>query len=353
MWKKLIAAAILAGCGVVAHAQTSVVLYGIVDATVRYSTHQDAKGDSAFSVGDGAVTGSRFGLRVTEDIGGGYKALAVLENGFTPQNGQFNQGGRLWGRNSYVGLATPYGEIDLGRQYTIAHVAIAKWDVFQLANNSIISFEGSNITGLRNDSMVKYTKQFAGLTISGQYTFGGVAGDINASSVRGVSAIYDGNNFEAGAYYQMSEDQSAVYFGAVSAALASKQTVWGLGGTYTAGPVKLYGHYENNQLNVAAYRNQTFSVGANYTITPAWSILGETYYDRLRHPGPNGNGSRSTTGVVLDYSFSKTSDIYTELDYTKLTGGWVQLANNTALSASSFFGNTNRLGIDIGIRHRF
>jgi predicted porin len=353
MFRKVVIVAALCGCAVSAHAQSSVVLYGIVDATVRYNTHDNAQGNSAILEGDGAVTGSRFGFRVTEDLGNNMRAIAMLENGFSPQTGAANQGGLLFGRFSYVGLEGPLGNVYLGRQYTIAHVAVAKWDAFQLANNAVLSFEGGNVTALRNNNMVKYSKSFGGLNISGQYTFGGVAGDVNEDSVRGISAIYDGQNFEAGAFFQSSEDVSTAYYGAVPASLASKQTVWGLGGTYLVGPVRFYAHYENNQLNVANYHNQTYSLGWNYTITPTWALLGSTYLDKLKHPGPDGDGTRFTGGLVLDYFLSKSSDIYTEVDYTKLSGGWVQLANNTALGSADFFGNASRFSVALGLRHRF
>lgn len=351
--KAAVAAAALCGCASLAHAQSSVTLYGIVDSTMRYSTNEDPQGHSRVTVGDGAITGSRFGFRGVEDLGGSMKAIVWLENGFNPATGVANQSGRLFGRISLVGLEGNFGGIYLGRQYTIAHVAIAKWDVFQLANNALLSFEGGNITALRNDNMVKYTKSFGGLTISGQYAFGGVAGDINANSSRGASVIYEDNRFSAGAFVQSSDDVSSAYYGAVPASLASRQLVWGLGGTYLAGPVKLYAHYENSQLDLAHYRNQTFSLGAAYTITPSWQLLGSTYYDKLKHPGANGDGTRFTAGLMLDYLLSKTSDIYTEVDYTKLTGGWVKLANNTALGSASLYGNANRLGVMVGLRHRF
>jgi predicted porin len=353
MFRKVVAAGALLGWAAAAQAQSSVTLYGIVDSTIRYSTHEDAQGDHKFSAGDGAITGSRFGFRGIEDLGGGMRSVFVLENGFTPTTGTANQSGRLFGRMSYVGLEGAFGGIYLGRQYTIAHVAIAKWDVFQLANNALLSFEGGNITALRNDNMVKYSKSFGGLTVSGQYTFGGVAGDVNANSVRGASAIYDGSNYEVGAFIQSSDDVSSAYYGAVPASLASRQMVWGLGGTYQVGPVKLFGHYENSQLDVANYHNQTFSLGAAYTVTPAFQLLGSTYLDKLKHPGPNGDGTRFTAGFVADYFLSKTSDVYTEIDYTKLSGGWVQLANNTALGSASLYGNSSRLGISVGLRHRF
>ncbi len=66
----------------------------------------------------GNLQGSRWGLRGTEDLGGGLKAIFVLENGFNVFNGTLGQGGDELGRQAYVGLpTTQFGTVTLGRQY--------------------------------------------------------------------------------------------------------------------------------------------------------------------------------------------------------------------------------------------
>lgn len=90
-----------------AHAQSSVTLYGLIDAGIMY-TNNVASGNShggLVQATTGAVNGSRFGVRGTEDLGGGLKALFVLENGFNAENGKLGQDGRLFGRFAYVGLS--------------------------------------------------------------------------------------------------------------------------------------------------------------------------------------------------------------------------------------------------------
>jgi predicted porin len=66
----------------------------------------------------GTINGSRWGLRGAEDLGGGLKAIFVLENGFSVQNGRLAQDGREFGRQAYVGVgSTQFGTVTLGRQY--------------------------------------------------------------------------------------------------------------------------------------------------------------------------------------------------------------------------------------------
>src|SRR5215475_6162328 len=70
------------------HAQSSVTLYGIVDESVRYMTHTNKAGDSTVGLGNGGMSESRWGLRGTEDLGGGWSAFFRLENRFYINSGQ-------------------------------------------------------------------------------------------------------------------------------------------------------------------------------------------------------------------------------------------------------------------------
>jgi len=99
-----------------AHAQSSVTLYGIVDAGFTYTNNQ--KGQSAYQATPGNVQGSRWGLTGSEDLGGGNKVLFKLENSFNLETGALGGGGRMFGRGAWVGLSNDQaGMITLGRQY--------------------------------------------------------------------------------------------------------------------------------------------------------------------------------------------------------------------------------------------
>src|SRR6201991_4500888 len=100
----------------VCHAQSSITLYGIIDATLSYTTNQG--GPHNIQLLDGGPSLSRWGLRGTEDLGGGLKAIFTLENGFNPAHGTLSQNNRLFGRQAFVGLSSDqYGSIKLGRMY--------------------------------------------------------------------------------------------------------------------------------------------------------------------------------------------------------------------------------------------
>ncbi|MGH8783237.1 porin, partial [Paraburkholderia sp.] len=113
-----------------AYAQSSVTLYGILDTGVEYVSHANAAGNGVVRMP--GITGeipSRWGLRGSEDLGGGYKAVFNLENGFNTRGGDVNQGGRLFGRQAWVGIASPYGQLSFGRVYTMTYWAMIDSDV--------------------------------------------------------------------------------------------------------------------------------------------------------------------------------------------------------------------------------
>ena len=114
MKKHAIALAALGLVSGVASAQSSVTLYGVVDVAL-----ERVKGATSLTrVTSGQQQGSRWGLRGTEDLGGGMKATFLLESGFNADVGTLGQGGRLFGRQGYVGLGGGWGTVRLGRQYT-------------------------------------------------------------------------------------------------------------------------------------------------------------------------------------------------------------------------------------------
>src|SRR5699024_8585999 len=125
MKKTLLAAALAVGFAGVAQAETSVTLYGIIDTGIAYDRIKvDGEKMTKTGLYDGTnlgQAGSRWGLRGTEDLGNGLRAVFQLESGFNVTNGKSMQGGRLFGRQATLGLhSDSWGQIDIGRQTNIA-----------------------------------------------------------------------------------------------------------------------------------------------------------------------------------------------------------------------------------------
>ena len=104
--KKLVASFFLiASQSTIALAQDRLTLYGIIDIGLQYTTVRQTsdrllQSNQFFGVSSGVQSGSRFGLRGTHEMGGGFETVFTLENGFNAGTGEAQQGGRLFGRQS-------------------------------------------------------------------------------------------------------------------------------------------------------------------------------------------------------------------------------------------------------------
>ena len=110
----------LACCG--AHAQSNVQVYGVVDAGLVFERGTPAGNTSNLS--SGVASGSRLGFKGTEDLGNGLSASFVIESGIAIDSGASGQGGLTFGRQSFISLASPYGTVSAGRQYSPYYKAL-------------------------------------------------------------------------------------------------------------------------------------------------------------------------------------------------------------------------------------
>ncbi|WP_373979888.1 porin [Achromobacter sp. JD417] len=175
MKKTLFATAIFAALSGMAQAETSVTLYGLIDTGVGY---QRIKGDgfheSKVGMSNGVSSGSRWGLRGSEDLGDGLSAVFTLESGFNSANGQSGQSSRLFGRQATIGLkSSSWGLLEFGRQTNIASKYLGAIDPFGASyGQANIGNAFSAANTVRYDNMVQYsTPSFGGFQAGIGYSF--------------------------------------------------------------------------------------------------------------------------------------------------------------------------------------
>ena len=185
MKKTFVAAAVLGAMASTAFA-ADVTLYGVVDLGLNYTqtktsgligTDANKNGTSDnFAMASGQNSGSRFGLKGTEDLGDGYKVGFVLENGFKADTGAFEKGGRLFHREALLFVQSPYGELSMGRTGALeagtgrygmlADNATAMGTGWDAVGNSDFILKG---TKSRMDNTITYqSPSFAGVTVLAQ-----------------------------------------------------------------------------------------------------------------------------------------------------------------------------------------
>ncbi|MFM0014729.1 porin [Paraburkholderia sediminicola] len=398
MKKSLLALAALGAFAGVAHAQSSVTLYGIIDEGFNINTNSGGK--HLYNLSSGVMQGSRFGLRGTEDLGGGLKAIFVLENGFDVNNGKLGQGGLMFGRQAYVGLSSQFGTVTLGRQYdsVVDYVgpleAGDQWGGYIAAHpGDIDNFNNA----YRTNNTVKYTSaNYGGLTFGGTYSFGGQAGNVTGNQIWSLGAGYNNGPLVLGVGYLNARTPAAsgglfnnggtispntpatataaanfavtspVYAGFAS---ANTYQVVGAGGAYTFGAATIGATYSNIRfanLGVAfasPFKGQsaTFNnaeLNFKYQLTPA--LLVGAAYDYTRGAEING-ASRAQYhqgSLGVDYFLSKRTDVYVIGVYQHALGETLSATGATVNATAGINGlsgssNQNQLAARVGIRHKF
>ncbi|MCD6664699.1 MAG: porin [Hydrogenophaga sp.] len=233
MKKTLIALAALASTA--AFAQSSVTLYGVADAGISKSTGSSTKLSSAGLMNNG---NSRWGVRGTEDLGGGLKAGFNFEQGVNLQDGSLAQSGPgPFSRAAWMNLSGGFGEIRLGRTLNPSFYAAAAWELTGAANYSVVVNQfGAVLGGIRNSSQIAYTSpNMGGFSATIGYVMKG--NDAN-SAVAGEQSKVDLNAIYA-------NGPLSVAFGYNKAQESEKN--WHLGARYNFGMFTLAGGYIDPQ----------------------------------------------------------------------------------------------------------
>jgi predicted porin len=193
MRKQLGAALALAALSQDGLAQTNVAVYGMIDAGLSFETGN--KAGSVTNVTSGIAGGSRLGFKGSEDLGGGSRALFVIESGIQVDTGTSGQGGLPFGRQVFVGIGNDRaGTLTLGRQYAPHYLATVFADPF----SSGTSADEKNLMnavsdGGRMSNSIKYASpQWRGFSGELVYAAGEVNGGGNtAGRAAGFGIAYD------------------------------------------------------------------------------------------------------------------------------------------------------------------
>lgn len=332
--------------GAWAQSTSSVTLFGVTDAYVRYVKTGSA---STTQLGSGGESTSRFGFRGTEDLGGGLKAGFWLESQVGVDTGSVGATSfgvnRFFHRRSTVSLSGRWGEVRAGRDLVPTWTAVSNFDVFGTVGvgtgtnlyNDAAAFGAQH--RVRADNMVAYHLP-SGL--------GGFYGSVAASAGEGSAA---GKYWGARLGYASGPVNVTIAHGNSDSVTAPNQKVTVVSGSYDFSVVKLNGTVLQSKLDSARHRfaslNASAPVGAGvikvgYARATGDGVLGTTDY--------RGNkADQLSLGYV--HHLSKRTAVYTTVSYLKNRGN-ARYAVASITNASTAAGDRSR-GIDVGIRHSF
>jgi predicted porin len=381
MKKSLLALAVMGAFAGVAHAQSSVQIYGSFDGGVRYVDNFNNAGDSRITMSSsGTYNSNRLGFKGVEDLGGGMNAHFNLENGFNSGNGALNNTvSQLFDRAAYVGIGGTWGTLDLGRQYSVSFKTIGAYDPFNYKYTGIIPLataaagsQGSSAnpvgygsTRFNND--IQYSGTFGPVTAYAEYALGEVAGDNTAGRAMAVGATFTSGPLSAGAAYTRRNNSGPVAASApatgFSTALTSATTAsdlkndqWTIGGAYKLGPARVAVGYINEKQDLRAGGDADVKhawAGVSYAITPAVEVTGG-YYRTKGGVTAAADGKRDLYIIGATYALSKRTNFYAEVDYNRFKDGFPPVGVATAATGFGPSGAVDKQkGVSVGINHLF
>ncbi|MGF6875626.1 porin [Paraburkholderia sp. MM5477-R1] len=336
----------------VAHAQSSVTLYGIAGGGVRWSNNH--KGGATFQYSS-IETLNRLGFRGSEDLGGGTNAIFDLENSYSTGTGAMSKSGILFDTEAYIGVTGSYGRLTLGRQFTVAEELSIALDPDQISGSNVaIAPDALLVTNFftgdsRFNNMVKYKGQVGGAGFGASYSVGGVAGNTRAGSNYAVAATYQTGPLLGGAGYQRTYNADATQMA---------QT-YQIGGHWQTGPVRVFLSYfelmvSGSGMNSSQRRDRVPQGGITYQVTPAL-ILVAAYYDDIASNLGNvrgASGHKATAYGIADYFLSKRTNVYLEVDRNSFTGAYQTDPTNLA-AFNRNPASTAATGVSIGMTTHF
>ncbi|WP_206956862.1 porin [Trinickia acidisoli] len=342
---------------------SSVTLYGLIDQGVEFVNHV-ATGKTtsdAFREGSGTAT-SFFGLRGQEDLGGGLHTIFDLQGGFAPSNGTSLQGGRMFGRQAYVGLDGKYGRLTFGRQYTMRFYAVHIANPFGTGAQGLTTMD-NGIANARADNAVSYRVALGGLEAGVNYSFGrdAVAGNssvatdcpgetVPSNECREYSTLlhYEGHGWGVATSYERNYGgTSATWGGLTSPKLTDSRFI--VGGYFKFRGAKFGGGWiKRDDEGIATPKSNLVWVTGTVPVTHFFfvdAMVADIKYE---------NSPNKAMALVLrgTYALSKRTMLY-------VTGEHMQNGGNLAFSATNDTpvvappAGGAQISLIAGIRHTF
>ncbi|CAG4925060.1 porin [Paraburkholderia gardini] len=375
MKKQFAAGFALAAIAGAVHAQSSVTLYGTVDAGLMTQTSSAASySTAARNAGsivrykDGGVYTSLWGMRGADDLGGGYKATFQLQGSFDTGSGKSGLGdtgaasSSIFNMAANVGLSGALGSIKMGRQYAPMILALADTDARHaeyfgsvltalLGLNSAAGWVGASTNGsigaVYDSNAIVYTSPaIAGFSASLEYAPGGVAGSIQGNTRESAVLQYNGYGLKAAAIYYNGHDTNPGAATVLSG--LDNNRFMSLSALYTRSGFSISGSYSNgrNPSNSGAADFNMITGGLAYAFTPALMVSSGVYYIKDRNHSANQSTAFS---LSTEYSLSKSTLVYADAGYVDNRG-----VMNQALE----YGQPVAPGVGtsafmVGLRHKF
>lgn len=348
--KKYLGLVVMLAASGAATAQSSVTLFGIVDAGLTYA--KASGGDSVYGMSNSGNLTSRLGLRGMEDLGGGLKAGFWLEGGFHNDSGAGLTAGAFdFKRRSTISLTGDFGEVRLGRAFTRAYENLSRHDVFgQVGIGQNQTWYNAPAAVVRGSNMLTYlSPSLSGFRASADLGFGETAGSASNNRYLGAAATYDNGPLSLSLAAEQWND--AAYTAGTQTIVLDNTSAYGLGAGYNFGAIKLAGlvrQQRNKPITGESLKFNTAHVGAVVPLGAGEARVGYNYYDNA---STQGKAHQLSLGYV--HHLSKRTALYGTYAFMKNKNQERFMLTAAGLNLTAPAPGKGQNAVTVGIRHSF
>ena len=344
-----------------AQAQSNVTIYGVLDVGIDNTSNATPGKSSQTRITSGGQNTSRWGLRGSEDLGHGLKAVFNLEGGLSLDSGTIDGGSTqpLFKRQANVGLEGGFGRVIVGRSYTTVYDFMLPFDPMGYAPSYSWATSSNATTGALGspskygmtaafDNLIKYAGKLGPVKFGASYGFGEQASSSADSRKLALATNYGVGPFALVATYEQVNGNTVAASGN-----RDKTTVYHVGASYTEGPLKVQAAardytLDSNDPAKADLRGDLYWAGVNYQTTPAITLTGAVYYQDVKNFPSHLDADPVMFVARIKYALSKRTYLYAAAAYAKASNDrLVSLSRDDA-----GYGSTQR-GVMAGVQHRF
>lgn len=347
---------LLCASSVSAQSTSELKIYGIADAGIEINDSGVSGPSRTTKMSTGNMAANRLGFIGGEDLGGGYKATFNLELGYNLDAGDVVTLGianGLFSRRSVVGLSTPYGSFDFGRDYTPGFWTVIGYDRFGYGLPGTVS-TASQINEARTSNGIFYrSHDFGGFYARLAYAFGAE----NAAAPRDLGHFWGGSvNYKNGplsgsVIYQERKD---LVPGTTTRTSTFKEGGAGVNYDFTPFAVNA-AYYMTDPLDGAVdsvAKTRAYWVGGSYVPAPASLVYFQVAKTTFDFVGPRGSGRGITYGLAYNYSMSRRTTLYAGYGGVNNHNARLALSTGSARVGGTVFGASPK-ALVIGMRHTF
>lgn len=322
-----------------AHAQSSVTLYGVVDNAVEY---QNGGAGAVTRMTSGGFFASRYGLKGSEDIGGGLHVNFQLEQGFSGATGSAANPADAFNRQAWVGLSGAFGEVRFGLQNTPQYIFLnPELDPVAVMSMGSPMLNFNSLTIRESNAISYFTPQFHGFAAQFMVAMrDSTTKPMNGLQFYNAALRYENGPFRVAAGYEQAQNSIG----------SSTLKVFNAGASYGIGNARLFLAYHTEKQTDNSVKRDSYEASGSYLFAAADQIV--LMYGYVHDRTGNGNNAQQV-GMTYEHYLSKRTTLYASAAFINNRNKAAFTLNGTSYAGVAVAPGSNTRGAIIGIVHKF